>query len=280
MTYRPLHRNAAIESDDHNAGMQAGTGTVTAIREVSEHLCRITLAVPQVATDPTWSIPNVALRLRIPTAENGTGDDELTRVYTVRSCSVEDATIDIDVVRHGHASPMMRWLGTLRTDDTVGFVGPRPHFAIPPADGRAVVLFADDSALPALYAILQQPPAGLHGVAWLASDDEAAVAELPSLPGLRVRTVAPGHGFTAALAHHDQSEPVVVWAAGERDDMREVRRYFRTTCALPKEDVAVFGYWKRGTSTTQIDAVRLRAYQQLLAEGGTVADLDDFALEI
>lgn len=275
MTDRPLHRNAALASDDHNNGLQLHTGTVTAIEEVSEHLCRITLTAPQVAVDPTWSIPNVAVRLQI-----GGGDDALTRVYTIRSCSVEDATVDIDVVRHGHASPMMRWLGALETGHTVDFVGPRPNFVIPSAQGRPAALFADDSALPALYAILQQPPTGLHGVAWVATDDHVAFADLPDLPGLQLRRIAAGHGFSAALAGLDAADGMVVWAAGERDDMREIRRHFRTACALPKDDVAVFGYWKRGTSTTAIDEVRLRAYRQLLAEGGTLSDLDDLALEI
>jgi hypothetical protein len=72
----------------------------------------------------------------------------------------------------------------------------------------------------------------------------------------------------------------VVWGAGERDEMREVRRFFRTGAGLAKEDVAVFGYWKRGTTNTQIDAERLAAYEKVLASGGTVTELDDLALPI
>lgn len=62
--------------------------------------------------------------------------------------------------------------------------------------------------------------------------------------------------------------------------MRAVRSFFRTEHGLAKADVAVFGYWKRGTTNTQIDEQRLAAYEQMLADGGTLAELDDLALAI
>lgn len=71
-----------------------------------------------------------------------------------------------------------------------------------------------------------------------------------------------------------------MWGAGERDEMREVRSFFRTRHGVAKSDVAVFGYWKSGTSNTRIDEVRLAAYQQLLARGGTVAELEDLDLDV
>ncbi len=271
----PLHLRKEIRSTDHNEGMELVSGTVVRWAEVSAHLCRVTIAAPTVARDPVWATPNVAVRLRI-----GSGPDQVSRIYTVRSCSTAEATIDVDVVRHGHPSPMMTWLADLAVGRPIEFVGPRPHMQIPELRGRPAALFADDTAVPALFTLLQQPPAGLRGVGWVATDDAAAYAELPQVPGLDLHRIEPGRGYGSALATLDDPAGYVVWGAGERDEMRAVRSFFRSGHGVAKSDVAVFGYWKRGTSNTRIDEVRLTAYQQLLARGGTVAELEDLDLDV
>lgn len=271
----PLHRAAAIRSDDHNRGLQLDTATVRVITVVTPQLVRVTLEVPELAADPVWLRPNVAMRFYLDERFGST-----SRVYTVRSADVAASTVDVDVVRHGAESPMMLWLDTLAIGDTVEFGGPRPHFTIPETAGRDAVLFADATSIPALYAILAEAGPGLTGRGWVATDDEVAFAELPKLEGLSLTRVAPGTGFGAQLATIDAPASVVVWGAGERDEMRQVRSFFRTDAGLPKDDVAVFGYWKRGTTNTEIDAKRLVAYEKALAGGGTVGELDDLALAI
>lgn len=271
----PLHRAAAIRSEDHNRGLQLDTATVRAITNVTEHLARVTLEVPDLAADPVWVRPNVAMRFYLDERFGST-----SRIYTVRSADTASNTVDVDVVRHGSESPMMLWLDTLAIGDTVEFGGPRPHFTIPETGGRDAVLFADATSIPALYAILAEAGSGITGRGWVATNDEVAFDELPDLPGLTLTRVAPGTGFGAQLATIAEPKSVVVWGAGERDEMRQVRSFFRTDAGLPKDDVAVFGYWKRGTTNTEIDAKRLVAYEAALAAGGTVAELDDLALAI
>ena len=276
----PLQKSAAIQSEDHNRGLQLDTATVRAIIEVSPQLARVVLAVPNFDDEPLWQRPNAALRFYFDERF-----DSETRVYTVRSFNVEDRTVDVDVVRHGSASPMMRWLDGLSIGDTVEFGGPRPHFVFPDSQGRELAIFADATSLPALYAILaaaaedtQREP--LRGRGWVATDDEVAFAELPSVPGIALTRIAPGHGFDTHIASIPATTDVVVWAAGERDEMKTIRSHFRKERGLAKGDVAVFGYWKRGTTNTQIDEFRLAAYEQTLAAGGSVGDLDDLALAI
>ena len=62
--------------------------------------------------------------------------------------------------------------------------------------------------------------------------------------------------------------------------MRAIRAHFRKTVGLAKDDVVVFGYWKRGVSTTEIDQNRLRNYTSILENGGALADIDDLAIGI
>ncbi len=180
----PLQNAAAITSQDHNRGLVLGTATVRSFTDVSPALVRIVLHIQGLAAEPLWVAPNVAIRFYL--------DDRFeasTRVYTVRSADLAASTIEVDVVRHGARSPMMQWLQSLAVGDTVEFGGPRPHFPIPETADRSVAIFADATAIPALYAILQQADTALTGQGWIATDDEAAFAELPSLPGLTLTRI-------------------------------------------------------------------------------------------
>lgn len=269
----PLQDRSAVKSSDHNRGLVLGTATVRNIADITPELARVVLHIDGLSDEPLWTAPNVAIRFDLDARFEAS-----TRVYTVRSADLAADTIEVDVVRHGAHSPMMQWLQSLRIGDTVSFGGPRPHFPIP--EGRSVAIFADATAIPALYAILMQARPDLSGVGWVATGDAAAFAELPELPGLALARIAPGAGFSAQLASIHLHGDLVVWGAGERDEMRAVRSFFRSEHGLAKDDVAVFGYWKRGTTNTQIDEQRLAAYEKLLADGGSLADLDDLALAI
>lgn len=265
----------ATQSDDHNRGIQLGRATVASFWDVSPELARVVLRIPDLNAEPNWLVPNVAIRFYLDERF-----DTSTRVYTVRSAEAAAETVEVDVVKHGETSPMMKWIDTLQVGDTVKFGGPRPHFDIPETDGRDAVVFADATSLPALYAILEQADPKLTGRGWVATNDEVAFAELPVLPGLTLTRIAPGTGFADQLATLQEPASVVVWGAGERDEMRAIRSFFRNDNGLAKDDVAVFGYWKRGTTNTQIDEKRVAAYEIALAEGRSVHDLDDLALAI
>lgn len=271
----PLHEQEAILSKDHNKGMHRTHGIVREIRAVTPALVRVVAHIAGMADDPQWSIPNVSLRIHLTD-----GAEQLSRVYTVRAADTSAETIEVDVVRHGESSPMMRWLDGLSVGDVIPLVGPRPHFRFPETDGKELLVFADATAIPALYALLQQAPQGLRGRGWVATSDVAAFDELPSIPGFVLDRLEPGTGFEREFATVVSADDVVVWGAGERDEMREVRAHFRSTLGAAKEAVSVYGYWKRGTSNTAIDEARLRAYEELLRAGGTVLELDDLSLPI
>lgn len=271
----PLHEQAAILSEDHNRGLQRTRATVREIIEVSPQLARVIARIDGLAADPEWLRPNVSVRIHLTD-----GDEQLSRVYTVRTADPDREMVEIDVVRHGESSPMMRWLDGLRVDDGFLLVGPRPHFPFPEANGRSLAVFADATAIPALYSLLLQAPSGLHGHGWVATSDLVAYGELPEVPGLRLEHVDPGQGFASQFAAYGPGAEVVVWGAGERDEMRGVRSHFRNEVGLSKGDVAVYGYWRKGTSNTAIDEARLRAYEAVLRRGGTIAELDDLALPI
>ncbi|GAC67298.1 putative siderophore-interacting protein [Gordonia soli NBRC 108243] len=264
-----------MAGDDHSRELQTVAARVVELFRPSPALLRVVLDIGAAASDGTWARPNVAVRLNL-----GPEFDDVSRVYTVRDADLATAQITVDVVQHGAPGPMMRWSAAVQVGDELRLVGPRPHFLAPEGES-ATVLFADDSALPALYEILRAWPSGRRAVAYVASEDDVAVAELPRTVDVAVESVGVDVGslLAAAVAVPAPSQHVV-WAAGERDEMRSIRTHFRSNVGLGKDDVAVFGYWKRGVSTTDIDRVRLATYQDLLARGKGLADLDDLALDI
>ncbi|XGU19312.1 siderophore-interacting protein [Rhodococcus sp. 3Y1] len=191
----------------------------------SDHLLRITARLTESTDDPTWSRPNVTVRMNL-----GPAFDDASRVYTVRSYDSASGSIVVDVVLHGQTSPMMRWAAALAVGDTFGLTGPRPHL-IPDVPGRRIALFLDGTAIPALHSIIEQLPTDVVGIGWVTTDDEVAFAELPALPGLELHRVSadptePDGPLAVRARELANPASYVVWGAGERNEMRAIRKHF------------------------------------------------------
>lgn len=232
--------------------------------------------------DPAaWALPNQAVRLEVPDPDGGPA---LSRVYTVRRFAA--GLVEIDFVLHGATSPVMRWLAGLAPGDVAWMTGPRQHALAWGPEGGPVAVFADDTALPAVAAMLACWPAGVEGVLWLEAAGPGAIDELPAVPGLRVVSllrapgVAAGTGGALLAAARGLAGPVArVWAAGERQEMRALRAHFQAA-GMARGALQVLGYWRRGVSSSEIDRQRLADYTALRARGLTLADLDDAELPI
>lgn len=266
-------------SEDHNRGLHEVDATIVSLDRPSVHTLRVGIALATSFEDPGWTLPNVAFRVHL---DDRTG--AVSRIYTARRFSAPQARVEFDVVRHGADSPMMRWAARARVGDALRLTGPRANIHIPAARGRRVALFLDDAAIPALYSVLHQWPAGTQGSGWIATDDTHALAELPRIAGLELHRVPLQAPAAQLLLQQARQLPDaaghVVWGAGERDEMRAIRQHFHTVVGLAKEDVAIAGYWKRGASNTEMDVLRQQAYVKFIAEGGTLAEWDDLAIAI
>lgn len=270
-----------LRNAEHDRSLHAVTASVVAIARPVPSVLRVTASLASSGDDPHWALPNVAFRIHL----DGAIDGGASRIYTVRSYDTAAAAFTFDIVLHEHASPMMRWGDSLRVGDAFRLTGPRPQFTVPGGSGRKLTLFLDETGIPALYAMLQQWPAGASGIGWVVTDDEAAFQELPKVPGLALQRLGTAHvapdGPLAAKARALQDpHDYAIWGAGERDEMRAIRQHFRVDAGLDKEQVLVAGYWKRGVSNTHIDARRKHSFEQLIANGGTLADFDDLAVEV
>ena len=93
------------------------------------------------------------------------------RTYTVRAARPELREIDVDFVLHGATGPASAWAERAAAGDEVVLIGPNARFPgptggfewRPPAGARCLLLAGDETAVPAVCAIVEALPAGPRG---------------------------------------------------------------------------------------------------------------------
>lgn len=272
-------RNNLLAQDDHMGSMERLAMEVVALERPVPSVTRVTGRI--APSDPAlWRRPNLAVRLEV---ESPQGQRPVSRVYTIRSFDEARSLVEIDFVIHADDSPAMRWLHGAAIGSIIHLVGPRPHY-LPDHDiGGGIALFADETAIPAIHAILRTWQNGSRGDLYVETADRAAFDELPEVEGvvrhLLLRAPDEAAGTTGRLVEAARALPNpegrMIWAAGERQDVRAIRAYFTEECGLPKERVRVFGYWRKGVSSSDIDRTRLQQYEAVRAGGGGLRQMDD-----
>lgn len=173
------------------------------------------------------------------------------RSYTIRRHDPVTHELDIDFVLHG-SGVAAGWAAGVTPGEPLILVGPSPAY-VPPADVPRHVLIGDETALPAIGAMLAQLPAGADVTAIV---EIAAAAEAQDLPGVHW---VHRDGHPAGTA--DLLLPVVgsvtlggpdvaVWAAGERTVMHQVRKHFLDDRGLDRRRVRTTMYWRHGAAGT------------------------------
>lgn len=220
------------------------------------------------------------------------------RTYTVRAARPEVEELDVDFVLHGvadgHAGPASTWAAQAAAGDRVVLVGPGAAGTgrmwgvewAPPAEARTLLLAADETAVPAVCAVLEQLPAGMRATALLEVPDGGDVLDVSSAADVtvewltrgsrphgerlvqRVREVAgrlvdeetrtpeagdgPGEDDDAPVwevpehAVATGPECLYAWLAGEAGVVKQLRRHLVSEVGVPRASVAFMGYWREG----------------------------------
>lgn len=222
------------------------------------------------------------------------------RTYTTRSVRRHLREVDVDIVLHddggayGPHGPAARWALAARPGDQVVVMGPDHRYPgdhggrefQPTLTGRTLLLAGDETAVPAIAAILERLPAGSRGEALLEVPLPEDRLDLSAPPGLNVtwlpRAGAP-HGSRLIPAVRAAAERLIpvspgagdnvrpndscvvdpddelwevpvglsggghyAWLAGESSVIRTLRRHLVTERGLDRESVAFMGYWRLG----------------------------------
>lgn len=125
------------------------------------------------------------------------------RTYTVRAVRASLREIDVDVVVHAVDGPASLWAENAVVGDELIVLGPNAHHDgvhggvdfLPPPHTRRILLAGDETALPAIAAILERlpPTASGHAIVEVPHRDDAGC--MPSHPGFTVEVLA-RHGRT------------------------------------------------------------------------------------
>lgn len=191
------------------------------------------------------------------------------RSYTLRALRRDPDEIDIDFVLHGvepgaavPAGPASRWASIVKAGDRVALLGPAvaDNRAIrfrPPADTDLVLIWGDDTALPAASAILESLPAGTPARVWLevhhAEDVQDLVTEADAEVTWLVRSEgAPGALDAIRAAQLPSSSLPYAWIAGESGRVKELRRHLVRERGIDKRRVTFVGYWREGLTEEQL----------------------------
>ncbi|NGO13494.1 siderophore-interacting protein [Streptomyces sp. HC44] len=195
------------------------------------------------------------------------------RSYTLRSLR-EDADgntveIDIDFVLHGvepgataPAGPASSWASTAEAGDRVLVLGPAvaDNRAIrfrPPKDTDLLVVWGDDTALPAASAILESLPAGTRAQVWLEVHHAEDIQDLVTEADAEITWLVRDEGSPMALdairaARLPPAEAPYAWIAGESGRVKELRRHLVREREIERRRVTFVGYWRRGLTEEQM----------------------------
>ncbi|MDI6023089.1 siderophore-interacting protein [Leucobacter sp. UT-8R-CII-1-4] len=285
---KPLYggrHSAVLEHPDHVRGINHGTMTITAIAELAPSVTRLTATLNHEGDPERWFVTNPAIRLELPDHES---EDTVSRVYTVRAVrqNKHAIEIDVDVVRHPGQSVVMSWLKTLEIGDSTRILGPRAHFTPYNEQQLPLGIFADETAIPAVATIIRDMPTTRKAEIWVETPDSAVVTDLPQHPGVTLhwlqRSISEAPASTgrlvdAATEFSEKTEgQLSVWACGEHGEMKRIRDHFRKDRGLPREQVVVFGYWRKLVTSSEIDEQRLQRYEKELAVNPSMTVLDEF----
>ncbi|MFI7384629.1 siderophore-interacting protein [Streptomyces sp. NPDC049813] len=175
--------------------------------------------------------------------------------------------IDIDFVLHDDgpapAGPACRWARDARPGDRATVLGPAvtDNAAVrcrPPQDFDHILMWGDETALPAALGVLAWLPASASAHVFLEVPHRDDIQPVVTAADVSVTWLVRGEGCVTALealraTRLPECARPYAWLAGESGTMKELRRHLVRERGYDKRTVTFVGYWKRGLSE---DALR------------------------
>ncbi len=224
---------------------------------------RVTLGGPGFAQFEDRPETDKYVKLRFEDAEG----NPVTRTYTVRGVDAAAGTLDLEFVVHGDEGLAGPWAASVRPGATISLLGPGGGYR-PRPEADWYLLLGDLSAAPAIAAALEALPEDATGLALIEVDDVASVIDLAAPAGVEViwsvdETHDPAHLATALAAKPWRDGQVDVFAHGERESMKQLRRLLFDERGLERAQVSLSGYWARGRTEDRFQAEKREPIGQI-----------------
>lgn len=222
---------------------------VGGIRRLSPHFVRVTFRSDDLR-ELGWDGPDQRIKVILPLGadQDGdgfghfpTGDDWFgtwrslpeerrnpIRTYTIRDARPEQGELDVDFVAHGDSGPASRWIARAEAGERMLLIAPDATSDEPsggwewhPGEASTLLIAGDETAVPAVSAILEQLPHDARGAVFLEVPDAADALELRAPAGVSVQwfdrggDALPAPGYGSCLV-----EAVRTWADAWAEEAR------------------------------------------------------------
>lgn len=167
------------------------------------------------------------------------------RTYTALYPDISAGTLAIDFVVHGDEGVAGPWARQAQPGDSLVINGPGGAYSPDPtADWH--LLIGDESALPAITAALEAMPPGATVKVLALVDSPDHQVDLPG--GSDTQWI---HRPDTLLAHLESMQwppgRVHAFVHGEAEEvMKQLRPHLLRVCGVPRADLSISGYWRRG----------------------------------
>jgi NADPH-dependent ferric siderophore reductase len=302
------------ETDVRRAAYHPFVARVVRVARLSPHFVRVTFTGPDFAHFGSAG-PDQRIKVLLPHADGGFADlgqhdgtgewydtwralpvaeRNLFRTYTIRRMDRATAELDVDFVVHHDAGPAGEWADRAEPGQELLIVGADERAGDPvggydwhPGSARRVLLAGDETAVPAIVAILESLAPGFEADAFVEVPTAADALVAPTAPGIRLHWLpredrAHGAALTEAVtAWADGAEALLTraaaprpqelaeidvdrellwdspedaegefyaWIAGEAATVKGLRRMLVSQRGVDRRRVAFMGYWRLGQS--------------------------------
>ncbi|MFF2084450.1 siderophore-interacting protein [Nocardia sp. NPDC058176] len=177
------------------------------------------------------------------------------RTYTVRAVRAESSELDIDFVLHpDHAGPASEWAARAEPGHEIGFLCPPHALYTPQADAAWQLLVGDETAIPAIGAIIEQLAPGTVLRAFVEVSGAEDEQRFQTRGDVRIEWVHRGarpHGEAVVDAVRAAEFPdgaPYAWISGESNLVKFTRRHLVREREIDKQAITFTGYWRKGRS--------------------------------
>ncbi|MBL7261089.1 siderophore-interacting protein [Paractinoplanes lichenicola] len=169
------------------------------------------------------------------------------RNLTIRRVRPADEELDIEFAVHGN-SPMSSWVRRASPGSPAGIFDIGTMYRRP-AEVEHQLLVGDETALPAILAILDGTPPTVTTEAYVEVATPADIRPDPRIHWSSGNGHRPGDVVLDVLKNATLStDRFYTWTAGESRLATSVRRHLVNDRGVPKRDISFFGYWRVGRS--------------------------------